>query len=57
MARFLTSNVKVSNGKIKLFFAVNLKIKLFRATVANSNTGNLKTLHTLFDTYLDHMLP
>ena len=40
----------------KINFAVNLLLKLFLATVANSETGNLKSPHTLFDTYLDHML-
>ena len=29
---------------------------LCRATVAKADTGDLKSLHTLFDTYLDHML-
>ena len=35
---------------------VNLPLKLFRATVTNTDTGSLKSLHTLFDTYLDFML-
>ena len=51
----------MSNGNIKCpigksFFAVNLPLKLFRATVANADTKSLKSLHTLFDMYLDHML-
>ena len=33
-----------------------MTLKLFRATVANADTGSLKSLHTLFDKYLDHML-
>ena len=37
-------------------FVVNLLLKLFRATVANADTGSLKSLHTLFDTHLDHVL-
>ena len=37
-------------------FAVNLQVKLLRATVKNADTGILKSLHTLFDTYLDNML-
>ena len=41
----------------KLIFAGNLQLKPFRATVANTATESLKSLHTLFDTYLDHMLP
>ena len=40
----------------KTNFAVTLPLKLFRATVANSDTGSLKSPHTLFDTYLYHML-
>ena len=31
-------------------------LKLFPATVANAVIGSLKSLHTLFDKYLDHML-
>ena len=37
-------------------FAVILPLKLFRAIVANADTGSRKSLHALFDTYLDHML-
>ena len=40
----------------KINFAANLPLKLFRATVSNPDTGSLKSLHTLFDMYLDHML-
>ena len=40
----------------KSIFAVNLPLKLFPATVANADIGSLKSLHTLFDKYLDHML-
>ena len=36
----------------KIIFAPNLPLKLFRATVANTDTGS----HTLLDTYLDNML-
>ena len=38
------------------FFAVNLTLKLFHATITNADTGSLKSLHTLFDTYLTRML-
>ena len=53
MEGFQTSNVSVSNGNTKCpigksIFAVNLTLKLFRATVANSDTGSLKSLHALF---------
>ena len=40
----------------KPIFAINLKLKLFRATVSNADTGILKSLCTLFDTYLEHIL-
>ena len=44
------------DGKINfLFFAVNLPSKLFRATIANADIGSLKSLHTLFNKYLDPM--
>ena len=61
MERLKTSNVSISNGNIKFrvgksIFAVSLPLKLFLATVANTYIGSLKSLHTLFDTYLDHML-
>ena len=44
----------MSDGKS--IFTVNLPLKLYRATVANADTGSLKFLHTSFDTYLDYML-
>ena len=61
MERLKISNVSVSNGNLKYpigksIFAVNLPSKLFRATVANADTGILKSLRTLFDTYSDHIL-
>ena len=40
----------------KINFCSIFEIKLFRITVANSDPGSLKSLHTLFDTHLDHML-
>ena len=46
--------MKYSIGKS--IFVVNLPLKLFPATVANADIGSLKSLHTLFDKYLDHML-
>ena len=53
--------MSVSDGNMKcpigkLIFAVNLQLELFRATVANADTGRLKSLHTLFDTYFDHIM-
>ena len=61
MERVKTFNVSVSNGNLKVpigkpIFAVNLPLKLFHDAVANTNTESLKSLHTLFDTYLDYML-
>ena len=54
-------NVSVSNGNLKYpigksIYPVNVPLKLFRATVANTDTASLKSLHTLFDTYSDYML-
>ena len=56
-----TSNVSISYGYIKCpfdkpIFVVNLQLKLFRATVANTDTESLTSLHILFDTYLNNML-
>ena len=42
----------MSDGKI--IFEVNLSFKLVRATVATSDTGSLKFIHALFNTYLNH---
>ena len=36
-------------------FAVNLQVELFSVTVANAKE-RLKSLHTLYDTYFNHML-
>ena len=36
-------------------FAENLPLKLFPAAVANADIGSLKSLHTLFDKYLNHI--
>ena len=40
----------------KVNFCKNLPLKLFRDTVANADNESVKSLHALFDTYLDHML-
>ena len=60
MERLLNSNVSVINGNIKCpigksIFAVNLPLKIFRATVSNANIESSNYLHTLFDTYLGNM--
>ena len=47
-------NIKCPIGK--WIFAINLELKLFRATVANAKIGSLESLPTLFDTSLYHML-
>ena len=56
MERLQTSNVSISNDNIeypigKSIFAVNF----FPATIANADIGSLKSLHTLFDKYFNHM--
>ena len=55
------SNVSVSNGNIKCpvgksICAVNLPLKLFCATIADTDAGCLMSPHILFDTCLDHLL-
>ena len=60
METLKTSNVSISNGNIKYLigksiFTVNLPLKLSPATVVNADIGSIKSLHTLFDKYLDHM--
>ena len=40
----------------KSIFAVNLPLKLFRATVANADIGSLKSLHKFLYKCLYHML-
>ena len=57
----LDSNVSISKGNIKCpigksIFAVNLPLKLFRATVANDEIGSLKSLSTFLTKCLYHML-
>ena len=47
-------NVRYPSGKS--IFTVNLPLELFSATIANTDIGSQKPLHTLFDKYLDHML-
>ena len=54
MSVSVIGNIKCPIGK--QIFAVNFPLKLYRATVANADTGSLKSLHTVFDMYLDHML-
>ena len=63
MERLYTSNVRINNGNKKCpmgksNFAVNLPLKLLRATVTNADAGSLKSLHTchtLFDTYFNEL--
>ena len=61
MERLLTFSVSISIGNIKcpigkLFFAVNLPLKLFPATVANAVIGSLKSPHTFLKKCLYHIL-
>ena len=51
---FKLDNIKCPIGKS--IFAVNLPSKVFGASVANTDTGSLKSLHALFEKYLDYML-
>ena len=65
VSKYLSNNVRkdfrlstsVSNGNIKCpIEKSNMTLKLFRATVTNTDTGILKSLFTIFDTYLDYLL-
>ena len=50
---------RASNGNItigKYFFAVNMPLELFPATVANADIGNVKSLHTFLKNYFYHTL-
>ena len=40
----------------KINFCSKFAVKILPATVANADIGGLKSLHTLFDKYLDHIL-
>ena len=55
MERLKTSNISISNGSRKKVLTANLLQKLiFRSGILWR--GSLKSLHTLFDKCLDHML-
>ena len=56
-----TSNVSISNGNTEEFkrqiYCKNLfSAWAFYVTIADADIGSLKSLHTLFVKYLDHML-
>ena len=54
MSTLATVAVKIFNGK---FTAKNcFSYRVFYITIADADIGSLKSLHTLFDKYLDHML-
>ena len=40
----------------KINFCSKFAVKTLPVTVANADIGSLKSLHTLFDKFLDHML-
>ena len=57
MERLYTSNVSISNGNINARLEnPNLPLKLFRATVANTDTGSRKSLHTFLKNVCTIML-
>ena len=61
MERILDFQCQCQDGNIKYLsgksiFAVNLLLNLLRATIANADTESPQSLHTLFGTYLNHML-
>ena len=61
MERLQTSDVSISSDNIKYTirkwsFAIDLQLKLFCVTVANTDIGDLKSLHTFLKIHLYHML-
>ena len=61
MDRFQTSNVSISNGSREEFWQQSycknwFSDRVFYIIIADANIGSLKTLHTLFNEYLDYML-
>ena len=40
----------------KMNFCTNFELKLLRVTIENANIGSLKSLPTLFDMCLDHIM-
>ena len=60
MERLKTSNVSISNSSTEEFWCQILRKLIFRSgiyvTIADADIRNLKSLHTLFGKYLDHML-
>ena len=58
---FITSNVSISNGNTEEFewqtyYKHLFSDRAFYVTIADADIGRLKSLYTLFDKYLDHML-
>ena len=64
MERLLTFNVSISNGIAGKSFNGKFTAKIdfplgyftLGPTIADADIGSLKSLHTLFDKYLEHML-
>ena len=60
MERLYTSNVSISNGSTEeflwqIYFKNCFSDRAFYVTIADVDIGSQKSLHTLFDKYLDHM--
>ena len=61
MEQLWTSNVTISNSSKEKFqqqiYCKNwFSNRLFYVTIADADIVSLKSLHTIFDKYLDHML-
>ena len=57
----LISNVSISNGSTEeclqqIYCKKLLSDRAFYVTIADADIGSLKSLHKLFNKYLDHML-
>ena len=61
MERLKTSNVTISNGNMDEFNSkftakIDFSDRVFYIIITDADIGSLKSLHTLFERYLNHML-
>ena len=54
MSALATVAGRIFNGKFTT--KIQFSDRVFYVTIADAEIGSLKSLHTLFDKYLDHML-
>ena len=56
MERLYTSNVSISIGSREIYCKNWFSDRVLYITISNADIWSLKSLHALFDKYLDHML-